>query len=248
MRVVIVDDEPLARERLCALIAELPGYEVAGEAADGEAALALIEQEEPDVVLLDIRMGGALDGLQVSKALSSAEMPPAIIITTAYPEHALSAFGAKAAGYLLKPVRLDILRNTLQQTCKLSRAQVPSLIGTQDQHLRRDAVIANTRDGVIRIPAQGILYFSADEKYTTVTHIHGENLIEESLRTLEADFSPQFLRIHRKYLVAIHYITALVRTRGDEPQFWLRLRHVMNPLPVSRRRLREVRRVLNSNG
>lgn len=247
MRVVIVDDEPLARERLCALIAELPGYEIAGEAADGESALALIEQEEPDVVLLDIRMGGALNGLQVSRVLASAEMPPAIIFTTAYPEHALSAFGAKAAGYLLKPVRLESLRDTLQQIRKLSRAQMPSLGGAQEQRPRRDAVIAGTRDGLIRIPAQGILYFFADEKYTTVRHIHGENLIEESLKILETDFSPWFLRIHRKYLVAGQYITALVRTRGDETQFSLRLRHVTDSLPVSRRRLSEVRRFLNSN-
>ena len=114
MRVLIVDDEPLARERLRRLLGELPGYEVAGEAADGENALRLIEREEPDVVLLDIRMGGAIDGLQVARRVAEDDFPPGVIFVTAYPEHALSAFDARGAAYLLKPVRREKLADALQ--------------------------------------------------------------------------------------------------------------------------------------
>ena len=100
MRVVIVDDEPLARERLRRLLEEFPGYEIVGEAGDGEAALELVEEQQPELVFLDIRMGG-IDGLQVARRLAQDELPPAVVFTTAYAEHALSAFDASATAYLL---------------------------------------------------------------------------------------------------------------------------------------------------
>lgn len=249
MRVLIVDDEPLARERLRRLLGELPGYEVAGEAADGENALRMVEREEPDVVLLDIRMGGAIDGLQVARRLAEDDFPPGVIFVTAYPEHALSAFDAKGAAYLLKPVRREKLADALQHLRKVSRAQIPALNAKPGDHPKRDVVLATTREGVSRVPAEDIVYFLADQKYTTVHHLHGEVLIEESLKNLEDDFAPWFLRVHRKALVATRFIAALERGRGDDDaQHWLRLRHAKEPLPVSRRRLAEVRRFLVEEG
>lgn len=248
MRVVIVDDEPLARERLQRLVAEFPGYQVVGEAGDGESALNLIRDEEPDLVLLDIRMGGGIDGLQVARALADDDFPPAVVFVTAYPEHALSAFEAKADAYLLKPVRREKLRETLLHLRKLSRAQMPALNAAPGDRPKRDYVLATTREGLTRVPAEDIVYFLADQKYTTVSHLHGEVLIEESLKTLEEDFAPWFLRIHRKALVATRFISGLERGHGDDDaQHWVRLRHAANPLPVSRRRLAEVRRFLTEN-
>jgi two-component system, LytTR family, response regulator AlgR len=234
MRVVIVDDEPLARERLRRLIAEFPGYEVVGEAGDGESALEIIREEEPDVVLLDVRMG-MVDGLQVARAIKEEEMPPAIIFITAYPEHALSAFDAQADAYLLKPVRKEKLRESLQRVRKLSRAQKPEAGTPQEARPKREFVLATTREGLVRVPVNDIVYFLADQKYTTVCHLHGEVLIEESLKTLEEDFSPWFLRVHRKALVATRFIAGLER---GAPTL----------LPVSRRRLAEVRRFLTDDG
>jgi two-component system response regulator AlgR len=245
MRVVIVDDEPLARERLRRLIAEFPGYEVVGEAGDGETAIEVIREEEPDVVLLDVRMG-MIDGIQVARGINEDEMPPAIIFITAYPEHALSAFDAQADAYLLKPVRKEKLREALQRVRKLSRAQKPSMLAP-DAKPSREYVIATTREGLVRVPAEDIVYFLADQKYTTVCHLHGEILIEESLKTLEDDFAPWFLRIHRKALVATRFIAGLERGKGDESQHWLKVRHAPTLLPVSRRRLAEVRRFLTDD-
>lgn len=245
MRIVVVDDEPLARERMTRLVAEFPGYEVVGQAGDGESALRVVEVQEPDVVLLDIHMGGAIDGLQVARALAADEMPPAVIFTTAYPEHALSAFDAKAAAYLLKPVRREKLRDALVHARKLSRAQIPALHAKPDDRPKREYVMATTRDGMARVPAEDIIYFLADQKYTTVCHLHGELLIEESLKILEDDFAPWFLRVHRKALVATRFIAALERGRGDDSQHWLRMRHAQALLPVSRRRLADVRRFLS---
>lgn len=244
MRVVIVDDEPLARERLRRLIAEFPGYEVVGEAGDGEAVIEVIREEEPDVVLLDVRMG-MVDGLQVARAINEEDMPPAIIFITAYPEHALSAFDAQADAYLLKPVRKEKLREALQRVRKLSRAQKPTIsISGSSGKPAREFVLATTREGLVRVPAEDIVYFLADQKYTTVCHLHGEVLIEESLKTLEEDFSQWFLRVHRKALVATRFIAGLERGKGDESQHWMRVRHATALLPVSRRRLAEVRRFL----
>ena len=244
MRVVIVDDEPLARERLRRLLEEFPGYEIVGEAGDGEAALEVVENEQPELVFLDIRMGG-MDGLQVARRLADQELPPAVIFTTAYAEHALSAFDAAAAAYLLKPVRKEKLREALQRVRRPSRAQqAPAIETPSGPRPSRDFVLATTREGLIRIPVEEIIYFLADQKYTTVYHLHGEVLIEESLKTLEADFEPLFLRVHRKALVNTRYIAGLERDRQGDPHHWLKLKHVNDPLPVSRRRLAEVRRFL----
>ncbi|MDE2149585.1 MAG: response regulator transcription factor [Gammaproteobacteria bacterium] len=247
MRVVIVDDEPLARERLARLIGGFPGYQVVGQAADGEGALRLIHEQEPDVVLLDIRMGGAIDGLQVARALAEDDFPPSVIFVTAYAEHALSAFDAKADGYLLKPVRRDKLLSALLRLRKLSRAQIPALNAKPGQRPAREFVLATSRDGLTRVAAEDIVYFLADQKYTTVYHLHGEVLVEESLKTLETDFAPWFLRVHRKALVATRFIAGLERGHDDDVQHWVRLRHAPQPLPVSRRRLAEVKRFLSEN-
>jgi two-component system response regulator AlgR len=246
MRVVIVDDEPLARERLRRLIEEFPGYEVVGEAGDGETALELVREEEPDIVLLDVRMP-TVDGIRLARAIVEDDMPPAIIFTTAFAEHALSAFDVKADAYLLKPVRKEKLREALQRARKLSRAQKPTAVAAPGERPKREFITATTREGLIRIPAEDIIYFLADQKYTTVCHLHGEVLIEESLKTLEDDFAPWFLRIHRKALVATRFIAGLERSRTDETQHWLKVRHAPTQLPVSRRRLAEVRRFLTEN-
>lgn len=245
MRVVIVDDEPLARERLKRLLSEFPGYEVVGEAGDGESALDVIDDEEPDLVLLDIRMGG-MDGIQVARQLAELEVPPAVIFTTAYSEHALSAFDAAAQAYLLKPIRVDKLKEALMRVRKPTRAHKPVAATTPADGAKpkREFVLATNRDGLVRIPAEDIIYFLADQKYTTVKHLHGEVLIEESLKTLEQDFEPWFLRIHRKALVATRFIAGLERDRHGDQHHWLKMKHSTEPLPVSRRRLAEVRRFL----
>ena len=163
MRVVIVDDEPLARERLRRLMAEFPGYEVIAEVGDGETALDLIEDEEPDLVLLDVRMGG-VDGITVARQLALLDTPPAVIFTTAYAEHALSAFDAQADAYLLKPIRKEKLRDALLKVRKLTRAQKPP-VAVRDPNAKptREFILATTRDGLVRVPVEDVLYFLAVE-------------------------------------------------------------------------------------
>ncbi|MBX9763572.1 MAG: response regulator, partial [Pseudomonadaceae bacterium] len=127
MNVLIVDDEPLARERLSRMVGELEGYRVLEPAAsNGEEALSLIDSLKPDVVLLDIRMPG-LDGLQVAAKLCEREAPPAVIFCTAHDEFALEAFQVSAVGYLVKPVRAESLSEALKKAERPNRVQLAAL-------------------------------------------------------------------------------------------------------------------------
>lgn len=243
MNVVIVDDEPLARERLRRMIAEFPGYTVAGEAGDGESALRCVREQQADAVLLDVHMPG-MDGLQVARALCEAEVPPAVIFVTAHSEHALSAHDSQAAGYLLKPVRRDDLAAALARARRPSRAQLSALAGSGELSDRPRYISARTRDGIERVAVADILYFWADQKYTTVYHMAGELLIEQSLLTLEQSLGAAFLRIHRKALVAQRHVTGL-KFDGDGSAR-VTLRHVADGIPVSRRRLADVRALIES--
>lgn len=239
-RALIVDDEPLARERLRRLLDELPGVACAGEAATGEEALELAADAMPDVVLLDIQMPG-IGGLETARRLAALPEPPAVIFTTAYEEHALEAFDVQASGYLLKPVRGERLAAAIERACRPSRAQRAALRdagdGTQRAH-----VSARVRDQVKLIPIGEVLYFMAEHKYTTVRHLGGEDLIDDSLRSLEDEFGPLLVRIHRNTLVALAQVEAL--ERDAEGHVAVRLRHGGGLLPVSRRLASEVQRRL----
>lgn len=242
MKLVIVDDEPLARQRLVRMVDDLPGWDVVGQSGDGTEALSLIEREQPDVVLLDIRMAG-LDGLQVARRLAEQQTPPAVVFTTAFSEHALSAFDTSAVAYLLKPVRKDRLCDALSRARRPSRAQLLALHGMTLDKPKRNFIVAHTREGLARVPIEDVIYFQADQKYTTVYHLNGELLIEDSLRALDEDLGNWFLRIHRKTLVSKRFIAGL--ERGADQQYRLKLRHVRASLPISRRRLADVRRLLS---
>lgn len=127
MNVLIVDDEPLARERPGPVVGQLDGYRVLEpSASNGEEALTLIDSLKPDIVLLDIRMPG-LDGLQVAARLCEREAPPAVIFCTAHDEFALEAFQVSAVGYLVKPVRSEDLAEALKKASRPNRVQLAAL-------------------------------------------------------------------------------------------------------------------------
>lgn len=230
LRVLIVDDEQPARERLRTLLAEVGGVEVAGEAGTGLEALRLAAERQPGLVLLDVRMPG-MDGVEAAHHLAALPSAPAVIFTTAYDEYAVSAFDAQAIGYLLKPVRKEKLSAALARAERLTRARLQSLAQAGGGHLTR--IAARHRDGVRLIPVEEIFCFIADQKYTTVRHERGEDLIEDSLRALENAHGERFVRIHRNALVSTHHLDAIERSADGR---WLvRLRGCAEPLQVSRR-------------
>lgn len=239
-KVLIVDDEQPARARLRLLLGQIPGTECAGEAATGEAAVALAAEVRPDVVLLDIRMPG-IGGLEAARRLAALPDPPTVIFTTAYEQHALEAFDAQAADYLLKPVRSERLATALERVRRPNRAQLAG-IAEASAAPARSHVTARIRDQLRLIPVADILCFLAEQKYTTVRHLGGEDLIEDSLRSLEEEFGALFVRIHRNALVAIGQVESL--EREADGRLLVRLRNGGSPLKVSRRLAGEVQRRL----
>jgi two-component system, LytTR family, response regulator AlgR len=236
LKVLIVDDESPARERLRSMLAEIADIEVIGEAGNGHEALKATAELNPDVVLLDVRMPG-MDGLEAARHLNVLEEPPAVIFTTAYEQYAVEAFEAHAMGYLLKPVRKEQLAASLVRAGRLTRAQLQKLASGAEA--RRTHIGARHRDGLRLIPIEEVQYFLADQKYTTVRHVNGEDLIEESLRLLEREFSATFARIHRNALVNVKYLERI--ERDADGQYFVRLRGCDAPLEVSRRMAGELK-------
>ena len=235
LKLVIADDEPLARERLRMLLADEAGVEVVAEAGDGQQVLDACAALHPHAVLLDIAMPG-LDGLETARRLAGLVPPTAVVFCTAYDEHALSAFEAAALDYLVKPVRPERLAATLERV-RAYHAARPEQEGS-----RRTQLCARLRGSLRVIPIDDIRYLQAEEKYVVVHHARGEDLIEESLKSLEAEFSDRFVRIHRNCLVARNEIVELRRAPDGHAQAVLRSGGT--PLEVSRRCVAQLRDTL----
>ena len=240
MKVVIADDEPLARERLRALLAEHPGIDVVAEAENGLDALQACSQHRPDMVLLDIAMPG-VDGLEAARHLAAFDPRPAVVFCTAYDEHALSAFEAAAIDYLMKPIRSERLAAALERARTFIAGRETHAPATSNQQPRTH-LCARLRGSLRLIPVEDIRYLQAEEKYVVVHHARGEDLIEESLKSLETEFADRFVRIHRNCLVARNEIVELRRAGDGHTQAVLR--HGAHPLEVSRRCVAQLRETL----
>lgn len=243
MRVLVCDDEALARERLARFLRDLDGYEVVGEAENGEDCLRQVSLLHPDIVLLDLRMP-VMDGLVCAEALSQLPAPPAVIFCTAYDEHALAAFQVQAVGYLLKPVRKEQLVEALGRALRVNRAQIEA-VKTSAEDARtngRSHITAKTHRGIELIPVDDVRYFLADQKYVTVRHGKGEVLIDETLKDLENEFGQRFIRIHRNALLALHYLDGLELVAPG--QYQVRIKGIEERLVVSRRHLPELRETM----
>ncbi len=243
MRVLIADDEPLARERLAAMLAEMPGTEIVGEAADGREAITLAAERGADLVLLDIAMP-ELDGLEAARHLSHFDPAPAVIFCTAYDAHALAAFEASAVDYLLKPVRRERLVAALERAQRYTGERARSVSERLAEPVRRTHLCARLRGGLKLVPLGDVAYFLAEDKYVLVRHDGGEVLIEESLKALEHEFAEHFVRIHRNCLVAVDRISGLERHAGG--RVFATVRGAPEPLEVSRRNLPGLRKLVKA--
>ena len=240
-KILIVDDEPLARNRLISLIGELPIEHRIVEAAHGLAALEKITQDPPDIVLLDIRMP-VMDGLEVAHHLAGMERPPAVIFTTAYQDHALEAFDTHAVDYLLKPIRKERLQQALERAGILQRARVAELRRLDQPSQPRTHLSATTHGKLKLVPVKDVRYLKADQKYVIAGWPRGELLLDESLVMLEEEFQQRFIRIHRNALVAVEYVDTL--TKDKDGELIVTLRDVNTTLQVSRRNAAQVKKAL----
>lgn len=243
MRILIVDDESLARDRIKRILQEQNEHEVVGEAGNGQEALQKIDALHPEVVLLDIRMPG-IDGLEVARHLVDMDEPPAVIFVTAYDDYALEAFKVNAVDYLLKPVRAERLGEALHKALRPNKTQWKSLNRSEDGTPKaRTHISSRTRRGIVLVPVGDIYYFRAEHKYVTVRHKEGEVLIEDTLKELETEFGERFLRIHRNCLVSREHLQALEKNASGQP--CIRLRGVPETLDVSRRHVAKVRQIMS---
>ena len=239
MRILIVDDEPLARDRLRRMLADDEKHEVVADVATGRDAVVVSEKLRPDLALLDIRMPG-MDGIETAEHFLSQKEPPAIIFCTAYEEHAIRAFELQAVGYLLKPIRRENLFAAINKTTRLNRSQMAALHGIDTS--RRTHLCARTYKGVELVNISDIRYLRADQKYVTVRHLDGEMIIDETLRELEQEFEDVFLRVHRNALVSKEHILGLEKSVAG--QIGVRLANIHDTVFISRRHLPGVRKII----
>ena len=240
LKILIVDDEPLARDRLRALLSDLAVQlpsEVVGEAANGLLALEVLREQTVDVVLADIRMPG-MDGIELATHLGRFEKPPAVIFTTAYDNYAVQAFDLNAVDYLLKPVRAQRLLAALQKVPgPRPDAALLAGIGQEVRGGGRTHLSCHERGRLLLVPIAEVLYFKADLKYVTARTVEREYLLDEALTHLETEFADRFLRLHRAVLVAKTALAGFEKTAVDDAEAygWALLRGVPEKLPVSRR-------------
>ena len=245
MKVLIVDDEKPARDRLRQLIADFGSHEVVAEAANGEQALSMAVTYDPDVVLLDIRMPG-VDGIETAHHLNGMASPPAVVFTTDYDEYAIDAFEARAIGYVLKPVRRERLEKALEHAARITGQMLKQLTSESNLQSRRQHVCTRVQGELRLIPIESVSYFYADQKYVTVHHGDGQDLIDDSLKSLEDEFTDEFVRIHRGVLVAVDQIDRLQKSDDGKIRVVLRQESLADSdeLIISRRHLTNVRKRL----
>jgi two-component system LytT family response regulator len=245
LRTLIVDDEAPARERLRRLLTGLDGVQVLGEAGDGIEAVEMIEEQRPDLVLLDIQMPG-LDGFGVIQAL---EEPPAIIFVTAYDEYALRAFEVHALDYLLKPFSRERLEQAIHhsqdalaggQDLAAQLSPLLESLTTQGRYLTRLAV--HDRDRIRVLDAGEVDWIGIEEEQVLV-HV-GDQVypIRRTLAELEARLDPKrFFRAHRSVLVNLDRIQEIIP--------WFKGGHILRlttgaEVDLSRAQARALRKIL----
>jgi two-component system response regulator AlgR len=216
LRVMVVDDEPLAVERLQLLLARLPSVIVVGTANDGEAALRIADAVAPDVVLLDIAMPG-MDGIDVARALSGAAVDravvPAIVFVTAFDNFAVAAFDVAAIDYLMKPVQPERLERAL------ARVRDHVAAGRRGEARPRSAHVEEfwvpDHSGLVRIAASDIHRITAERDYMRL-HVGARSwLIHRTIAKLEEDLDPAlFVRVHRSVILRRDTIAGLYRDEG----------------------------------
>ncbi|RZK99366.1 MAG: response regulator transcription factor [Rubrivivax sp.] len=251
MRVMVVDDENLARLRLKTLLSQsdCPNAVVA-EAGDARQALAVLNPDSGssalavDLVLLDIQMPGP-DGLRLAERLRTLPHPPAVVFVTAHAGHALQAFELEALDYLTKPVRLDRLNAALARCAKRKASSSVPHVAVPDAE--EPMLVAQDRGRLVRVPASQVIYLKAELKYVTLRTAEHSHVLDQSLTELEGQLGDKFVRVHRNALVARSAMKALERRADDEEggETWaVQVQPTGEWLAVSRRQVATVRDVM----
>jgi two-component system, LytTR family, response regulator AlgR len=248
LRVLVVDDETLARARLRTLLGDCksPAVSLDGEAANATQAIELLRRQNFDVALLDIHMPGA-DGLTLARTLREMPNAPVVIFVTAHAEHAVDAFELAAVDYLTKPVRLERLQTALQKSLQKTERSALDGRGLQPDS-PVEMLVIQERGRTLRLPVSEVLYFKAELKYITVRTSVKSHILDGALSELEDKYKTQFMRIHRNTLIARRAVRALEKQLdAEEGEGWaVRLDGIDELLFVSRRQVAAVREAITT--
>jgi two-component system response regulator AlgR len=221
IRFLVVDDEPLAIERLQLLLARMEGVTLAGTASDGAAALRMVEAVQPDAVLLDIAMPG-MDGIDVARALAGTASPPVVIFVTAFDMFAVAAFDVEAVDYVMKPVSAERLGRAVERARErlASRGDDPGPGGGGSPHVE-EFWVSEAR-GLVRLSVSEVDRISAERDYMRL-HVGKRSwLINHTIARLEEELDPaRFVRLHRSAIVRRDFVTGL--RRDESGRWWARL-------------------------
>lgn len=258
LRAVVVDDEQLARDELCYLLAAVDGVEIVGQAANGLDALDVIEHQQPDLVLMDVQMPG-LTGFEVARRLMASGAESHVVFVTAFDRYAIDAFEINAVDYLLKPVEADRLGTTVDRVRKRMQSDrrpdggaVPTgadldrllqlLAGRQE---RREQLAIKVGDRFLLLHAEDIVHASVeDDVITVVTNSLSGTSNYRTLDELQARLDPAvFWRVHRSHLVNINKIKEIVPWFSRN--FMLKMKDAKGTeIPVSRTQTKRLREYL----
>ena len=232
LRTLIVDDEPIARKLLREELELQPDVEVVGEAENGEAALEMVRQLHPEMMLLDLEMP-ALGGFEVIRRLSGSSLP-AIVIVTAYNQHAIQAFEAGAVDYLLKPVNESRLTMAVQR--------VRALIGSSGVP-KTDKVVGRIGEEFFLLNAADVLAFQADGETVWIVTARQRYIASHSLRAIEQRVQHlPFQRVHRNAIVNVNHVRKMSALSS---QRWLLTLSNATELIVSKRQAHAVKHILH---
>jgi two-component system response regulator AlgR len=210
VRFLVVDDEPLAIERLQLLLARIEGVVLAGTASDGAAALRLVDAVRPDAVLLDIAMPG-MDGIDVARALARAEQPPVVIFVTAFDTFAVAAFDIEAVDYVMKPVSAERLGRAVERARERLAARAVEPAREAGSQYVEEFWVSEAR-GLVRLAAADVDRVSAERDYMRLHVGRRSWLINHTIARLEAELDPaRFVRLHRSAIVRRDFVTGLRR-------------------------------------
>jgi two-component system response regulator LytT len=254
LRTVVVDDERLAREELCFLLGQIPGVDVVAQAGDGPAALEVIAEHAPDLVMLDVQMPG-LTGFEVARRLLRGGTDSHLVFVTAYDRHAIEAFDVNAVDYLLKPVEAERLAMAVERVRKRmvpdrggqpvpnSLDRVLELLG--DRQNRREQLAVKVGDRFLLLQTEEVVHASVeDDVITVVTNSLSGTSNYRTLDELQARLDPEvFWRVHRSHLVNINKIREIVPWFSRN--YILKMKDAKgSEIPVSRSQTRRLREYL----
>jgi len=211
IRTVIADDEPLARDRLDALVRADPDFEIVGHCRNGREVVDLLATRPVDLLLLDVRMPG-LDGFDAIRESRGRKLPM-IVFVTAYDRFALDAFGVHAVDYLLKPVELARFREAM--TAVKNRLRMAEALESRERYLDRVMVRAGARD--LCLDVNDIAWIEAADYYACLHVADKQYLLRETIKSLEARLDPRkFVRIHRSVIVNLGFVREIHRLGGAD--------------------------------